>query len=131
MELFVLNDVLTKCGHVKATGGGAFRYADLFKEKLGITLDKVDEMDSLVAGANFLLKVGTCMTYAYLTSNSSEKYGPECLVVVTSAVGLYLCHKCPVCSLINIVYTMVSLTFCSSFTGMCSNFSKLMVNALS
>lgn len=42
---------------MKATGGGAFKFADLFKDKLGIILDKVDEMSSLVAGANFLLKV--------------------------------------------------------------------------
>lgn len=42
---------------MKATGGGAFKFANLFKEKLGVTLDKVDEMDCLVAGANFLLKV--------------------------------------------------------------------------
>ncbi|XP_042043482.1 pantothenate kinase 1-like [Salvia splendens] len=42
---------------IKATGGGAFKFADLFKEKLGIVLDKVDEMSCLVAGANFLLKV--------------------------------------------------------------------------
>ncbi|XP_048432283.1 pantothenate kinase 1-like [Pyrus x bretschneideri] len=41
---------------IKATGGGAFKYADLFKEKLGISLDKADEMDCLVVGANFLLK---------------------------------------------------------------------------
>ena len=41
----------------KATGGGAYKYADLFKEELGICLDKEDEMDCLVAGANFLLKV--------------------------------------------------------------------------
>lgn len=43
---------------MKATGGGAFKFADLFMERLGITLDKVDEMDCLVAGANSLLKVG-------------------------------------------------------------------------
>ncbi|KAG2707576.1 hypothetical protein I3760_05G153400 [Carya illinoinensis] len=42
---------------IKATGGGAYKYADLFEEKLGICLDKEDEMDCLVAGANFLLKV--------------------------------------------------------------------------
>lgn len=42
----------------QATGGGAFKFADLFKEKLGLTLDKVEEMESLVTGANFLLKVG-------------------------------------------------------------------------
>uniref|UniRef100_A0A0E0EU71 Pantothenate kinase 2 n=1 Tax=Oryza meridionalis TaxID=40149 RepID=A0A0E0EU71_9ORYZ len=37
-------------------GGGAFKYADLFKERLGVSLEKEDEMDCLVAGANFLLK---------------------------------------------------------------------------
>lgn len=41
---------------IKATGGGAFKYAELLKEKLGVTLDKEDEMDCLVAGANFLLR---------------------------------------------------------------------------
>ncbi|XP_022734130.1 pantothenate kinase 2-like isoform X3 [Durio zibethinus] len=46
---------------IKATGGGAYKFADLFKEKLGITLDKEDEMDCLVTGANFLLKVGYCI----------------------------------------------------------------------
>ncbi|KAL6011501.1 hypothetical protein ACLOJK_001949 [Asimina triloba] len=40
----------------KATGGGAYKFADIFKEKLGVSLDKEDEMDCLVAGANFLLK---------------------------------------------------------------------------
>ncbi|XP_027942531.1 pantothenate kinase 2-like [Vigna unguiculata] len=43
-------------GIIKATGGGAYKYADLFKERLGVSLDKEDEMDCLVAGANFLLK---------------------------------------------------------------------------
>ncbi|PWZ14619.1 Pantothenate kinase 2 [Zea mays] len=37
-------------------GGGAFKYADVFKERLGVSLEKEDEMDCLVAGANFLLK---------------------------------------------------------------------------
>lgn len=41
----------------QATGGGAYKFTDLFKEKLGIVLDKEGEMDCLVAGANFLLKV--------------------------------------------------------------------------
>lgn len=51
---------------IKATGGGAFRFADLFKEKLGVTLDKVDEMDSLVTGANFLLKAVKCEAFTYM-----------------------------------------------------------------
>ncbi|KAI3777608.1 hypothetical protein L1987_47408 [Smallanthus sonchifolius] len=41
---------------IKATGGGAYKFADLFKEKLGVVIEKEDEMDCLVAGANFLLK---------------------------------------------------------------------------
>lgn len=41
---------------IKATGGGAYKFADIFKERLGVSLDKEDEMDCLVAGANFLLK---------------------------------------------------------------------------
>ncbi|KAL3716877.1 hypothetical protein ACJRO7_008454 [Eucalyptus globulus] len=41
---------------IKATGGGAFKFADLFREKLGVSIEKEDEMDCLVAGANFLLK---------------------------------------------------------------------------
>lgn len=41
----------------KATGGGAYKFADLFKERLGVSIEKEDEMNCLVAGANFLLKV--------------------------------------------------------------------------
>ncbi|KAJ7943650.1 Pantothenate kinase 2 [Quillaja saponaria] len=52
--------------NIKATGGGAYKYADLFKERLGISLDKEDEMDCLVAGANFLLKVVHREAYTYI-----------------------------------------------------------------
>ncbi|KAL6861208.1 hypothetical protein ACP4OV_016908 [Aristida adscensionis] len=41
---------------LKATGGGAYKFADNFREKLGVCLDKLDEMDSVVSGANFLLQ---------------------------------------------------------------------------
>ncbi|KAF3656752.1 Pantothenate kinase 1 [Capsicum annuum] len=51
---------------IKATGGGAFKFANLFKEKLGITLDKVEEMESLVTGANFLLKAVSHEAYTYI-----------------------------------------------------------------
>ncbi|EPS71980.1 hypothetical protein M569_02777 [Genlisea aurea] len=51
---------------VKATGGGAFKFASLFMEKLGITLDKVDEMDSLVAGANLVLKAWDREAFTYM-----------------------------------------------------------------
>ncbi|PWA90063.1 pantothenate kinase 1 [Artemisia annua] len=57
---------------IKATGGGAFKFADLFKEKLGISLDKVDEMSSLVSGANFLLKAVPSEAFTYV--NGKRNY---------------------------------------------------------
>uniref|UniRef100_A0A2N9ILK8 pantothenate kinase n=1 Tax=Fagus sylvatica TaxID=28930 RepID=A0A2N9ILK8_FAGSY len=51
---------------IKATGGGAYKYTDLFEEKLGICLDKEDEMDCLVAGANFLLKAVHQEAFTYM-----------------------------------------------------------------
>ncbi|KAF5443145.1 hypothetical protein F2P56_035729 [Juglans regia] len=51
---------------IKATGGGSYKYADLFIEKLGICLDKEDEMDCLVAGANFLLKAVHQEAFTYM-----------------------------------------------------------------
>ncbi|KAH0901038.1 hypothetical protein HID58_040541 [Brassica napus] len=43
-------------GVIKVTGGGAYKFADLFKERLGVSIEKEDEMHCLVSGANFLLK---------------------------------------------------------------------------
>lgn len=61
------NDVLPEEKvFVKATGGGAYKFANLFKEKLGIILDKEDEMDCLVAGANFLLKAVHQEAFTYM-----------------------------------------------------------------
>ncbi|EEF37004.1 pantothenate kinase 1 [Ricinus communis] len=51
---------------IKATGGGAYKFTDFFKEKLGFSLDKEDEMDCLVAGANFLLKAVHHEAYTYM-----------------------------------------------------------------
>ena len=42
---------------ISVTGGGAFKYADRIKEKLNLEVAKVDEMDCICAGANFILKV--------------------------------------------------------------------------
>ncbi|KAK0599645.1 hypothetical protein LWI29_007247 [Acer saccharum] len=51
-------EVQSVCSGVEATGGGAYRFVDLIKEKLGVSIEKEEEMECLVAGANFLLKVG-------------------------------------------------------------------------
>ncbi|KAJ3213488.1 hypothetical protein HDU67_002822 [Dinochytrium kinnereticum] len=39
---------------IKATGGGAHKYYDLFKEQLGVSVHKEDEMECLITGLNFL-----------------------------------------------------------------------------
>ncbi|XP_065840838.1 4'-phosphopantetheine phosphatase-like [Oscarella lobularis] len=41
---------------LKATGGGAHKYTKLLAEKLGLRVDKEDEMACLIKGCNFLLK---------------------------------------------------------------------------
>ncbi|KAG5113019.1 hypothetical protein JHK82_036288 [Glycine max] len=56
LESHYSDGVTDQNGIIKATGGGAYKYADLLKERLGVSLDKEDEMNCLVAGANFLLK---------------------------------------------------------------------------
>ncbi|KAA8494134.1 Pantothenate kinase 2 [Porphyridium purpureum] len=40
---------------VRTTGGGAFKYRELFSREIGVELASVDEMASVVAGLNFLL----------------------------------------------------------------------------
>ncbi|XP_010243065.1 PREDICTED: pantothenate kinase 2 isoform X2 [Nelumbo nucifera] len=69
---------------IKATGGGAYKFADLFKERLGVSIDKEDEMDCLVAGANFLLKIGLSASTiassfgkAIYENKELEDYRPE------------------------------------------------------
>ncbi|XP_054824165.1 pantothenate kinase 1-like isoform X1 [Prosopis cineraria] len=80
---------------IKATGGGAHKYADLFKERLGISLEKEDEMDCLVVGANFLLKVVRQEAFTYMDGQKqfvkiehSDLY-PYLLVNIGSGVGMY------------------------------------------
>ena len=41
---------------VKATGGGAYKFAKLFEEELGVVFDKEDEMGCIIGGANYLLR---------------------------------------------------------------------------
>ncbi|KAL8519076.1 hypothetical protein ACS0TY_010134 [Phlomoides rotata] len=79
---------------IKATGGGAFKFSDLFKEKLGIVLDKVDEMSSLVAGANFLLKAVNREAFTYMDGQKDyvqidhKDLYPYLLVNVGSGVSM-------------------------------------------
>ncbi|KAL3501180.1 hypothetical protein ACH5RR_035629 [Cinchona calisaya] len=79
---------------IKATGGGAFKFTELFKEKLGVTLDKVDEMDSLVAGTNFLLKAASGEAFTYMNDQkefvqiAQKDLYPYLLVNIGSGVSM-------------------------------------------
>ena len=81
---------------VKATGGGAFRFAELFQERLGLTLEKEDEMGCLVSGATFLLQelrdeaftfLGGRRGYLSYLSDSDELF-PFLLVNIGSGVSI-------------------------------------------
>ncbi|CAN6446298.1 unnamed protein product [Victoria cruziana] len=79
---------------IKATGGGAYKFADIFKERLAVTLEKEDEIDCLVAGANFLLK--SVRHEAFTHMNGQKEFVqidqhdlfPYLLVNIGSGVGM-------------------------------------------
>ena len=65
-------------------GGGAHKYSEIFKEKLGVLLEKEDEMVCLVAGCNFFLKA--IMHEAFLYERGTTSFVPtngECRVLET------------------------------------------------
>ncbi|XP_065215107.1 4'-phosphopantetheine phosphatase [Planococcus citri] len=59
-----------KC--IKATGGGAHKYADLIQEKLGLSVDKEDELPCLIKGCNFLLKNISDEAFVYHRNGNPE-----------------------------------------------------------
>ena len=70
MQIFIscLSFVLTNHSmprQIGATGGGAHKYANEWDKGLGITMKKQDELDSLVAGMQFVMSdiVGECYTF--------------------------------------------------------------------
>lgn len=79
---------------MKATGGGAFKFADIFKDRLGVSLDKLDEIDSVVAGANFLLKELPGESFTHMNGKrmsvniDQEDLFPYLLVNIGSGVGM-------------------------------------------
>ncbi|GMH37452.1 hypothetical protein BSKO_05325 [Bryopsis sp. KO-2023] len=92
--LHIKNDPEEKT-RVVATGGGAHRFADVFREKLGLVLEKSDEMDCLVAGCNFFLKTipDEAFTFqsgvsSYLRVTDDSDLYPYLLVNIGSGVSI-------------------------------------------
>jgi type II pantothenate kinase len=65
MDLIRVNDLHKNIAQMGATGGGAHKYAADWERVLGIKMEKQDELDSHVAGMQFLLStaIGECYTY--------------------------------------------------------------------
>mmetsp|Transcript_11124 Transcript_11124/g.16061 ORF Transcript_11124/g.16061 Transcript_11124/m.16061 type:complete len:491 (-) Transcript_11124:61-1533(-) len=67
---------------VRATGGGAVKYAENFREELAVVLQHLDEMDCLVRGLNFLLTKAQKEVYIFdheplLSAAMSEPASPS------------------------------------------------------
>ncbi|CAG0878880.1 unnamed protein product [Darwinula stevensoni] len=81
---------------IKVTGGGSFKYSQVIHEKLGLLVEKEDEMESLIRGCNFLLKnipdeVFTYHRHAnpeYCFQLSSPDVFPYLLVNIGSGVSI-------------------------------------------
>merc|ERR1711862_799537 len=65
MALMRINDFHMNIKEIGATGGGAHKFSSQWDNELGIRMAKQDEMDSLVAGMQFVLcdKYGECYTF--------------------------------------------------------------------
>jgi len=65
MDLIRSNHLHMNIVHMGATGGGAHKFASEWERVLGIKMSKQDELDSLVAGMQFVLSdvVGECYTF--------------------------------------------------------------------
>jgi type II pantothenate kinase len=76
MDLIRINDLHLNISKMGATGGGAHKYSDKWEQMLGIEIIKQDELDSLVAGMQFIMSdvVGEC--YTYIKVDDESKVGP-------------------------------------------------------
>jgi pantothenate kinase len=65
MDLIRANNLHLNICEMGATGGGAHKFAAKWEQDLGIQMKKQDELDSLVAGMQFVLStvVGECYTF--------------------------------------------------------------------
>eukprot|EP00124_Ichthyophonus_hoferi_P001854 Ihof_evm11s109 gene=Ihof_evmTU11s109 len=81
---------------ITATGGGSYKYRELLQRELGVKVEREDEMESVVAGANFLLREIPEEAFTYTRSNErpvkfqrvGERIFPYMLVNIGSGVSM-------------------------------------------
>ena len=76
---------------IKVTGGGAYKYTPLLQEKLGLIVDKEDEIACLIKGCNFLLKNISCEVFEFERHGNPEykfqKAGPNIFPYMLVNIG--------------------------------------------
>jgi pantothenate kinase len=79
MDLIRANNLHLNICEMGATGGGAHKFAEKWEQDLGIEMKKQDELDSLVAGMQFVLStvVGECYTFRPHTTLSARSSSQE------------------------------------------------------
>ncbi|CAG8579723.1 744_t:CDS:2 [Diversispora eburnea] len=81
---------------IKATGGGSYKFYDIFVEKLGdVKIEKEDEMDCLITGLNFLISEIPYEVFTYSDNDPmhfedtiSSNMFPYMLVNIGSGVSI-------------------------------------------
>ncbi|XP_070538159.1 4'-phosphopantetheine phosphatase-like [Ptychodera flava] len=63
---------------IKATGGGAYKYKDIITSKLGLEVEKEDEMTCLIKGSNFLLRNIPDEAFSYVRHAASSYQFQAC-----------------------------------------------------
>ncbi|KAF7997892.1 hypothetical protein HCN44_009290 [Aphidius gifuensis] len=76
---------------IKITGGGAFKYTSSIQSKLGLLVDKEDEICCLIKGCNFLLKNIPCESFEFEKNGNPEykfeKAGPNIFPYLLVNIG--------------------------------------------
>ncbi|KAL7470124.1 hypothetical protein ACHAXS_010349 [Conticribra weissflogii] len=77
MNLMRINNFHLNIKEIGSTGGGSHKFANDWERELGITMKKQDEMDSLVAGMQFVMSdiVGECYTFKPINWNNPNVSG--------------------------------------------------------
>ena len=81
---------------IHATGGGAYKYNDLFEQEvgsLGVKINKHDEMESMVNGMSFILNHGKESSFTFKQGEGKrilekDQAFPKLLVSVGSGVSI-------------------------------------------
>ncbi|XP_063984374.1 4'-phosphopantetheine phosphatase [Diachasmimorpha longicaudata] len=76
---------------IKVTGGGAYKYASSIQSKLGLLVNKEDEIDCLIKGCNFLQKNISCEAFEFERHRNPEykfeKAGPNIFPYLLVNIG--------------------------------------------